>query len=336
MAASDDAQDFEHSRDALVQAVLHNLEAETGGIAPDSVTYRGEHSNDVFEIHFPKDRTMIVKWARFDWGGPRFKASRRASELLREEAGIVAPHHLDLASTLLGRPVLAYWKIPNPTLKELWQDIPDEKRTDVLRSLGRLIRRIHNVRLPGSGLLPDAARPDSSLSDFLRSDLVDRLEPALSEQWPSGLSLVQELVEATPEVAERSAETDSVLVHNDLHMSNILCEVEDDDVRCVGVIDLEAAWAAPAAADLATMEVLQSPPVAPAPHEDWVEAVFDGYGKSFDPGLMRFFRSYHLINLGFHAALLGHDHRAEEIGQRARLEDVASYFGNGGKAAARV
>lgn len=275
------------------------------------------HSNDLIELRFGDRhgvRTMIVKRSRHDWAAPRFAASRRASTLLREEAGLVAPVPLELPDDIEDWPVEAYWRVPLPTMRELWPSVGAEERPRVLGRLGALIRRIHSVRLAGHGPLPEAEDNGRPLERFLRDDLIERLRPAVAGEWAAGLDPLDRLIERMPSVAEQIGEGAARLVHSDLHMGNIFCEVGDDGrIDCVGVLDLESAFAGPAEADLANAELMNSPLfdtyLTPC-ERDWIR---EGYADPISNLALGFFRAYHHLNLGFYAAMIGEHHHARQI-----------------------
>lgn len=304
----------------LIDSLLTDLDAQTAEAEPCGLTVSEEYSNDLAEIRFSDGRTLMVKRARARWAAPRFDASRRAAKLLRERCGIVAPEHFPVPIGPDRLACHAYWRIPLPTLKDVWPQIPPRLRPDVLRSWGELIGRIHEPTLPGFGPFERIARTPSPLAAFLEDDLVRRLGPAVTDVWPEGLEALQQLIEAIPAVAARAGDT-AVVVHNDMHMENVLCEVGSAAVRCVGVLDLEAAFAGPPEADLAMAEVLHGRLFAQPLEPEWLEPVLEGYGRPLEPRILAFFRAYHLLNLGFHAALVGHEEHARDVA-RAALQEV--------------
>ena len=304
----------------LLDPLLRALGSETAGAEPHAVVCRDEHSNDLAEVHFDDGRPLMVKRARHPWAAAQYQASRAAARLLRKRTGVVGPQHVDVPVDLDDRPVEAYWRIPLPTLRELWPRVPERARPAVLRSWGRLIRRVHGVKLVGHGPLPEAIREASSLAGFLEGDLEARLLPAVRATWPAGLSAVERLIEAIPEVAAHVGDLRGVLIHNDLHMANVLCRVEGQTVRCVGVLDLEAAFSGPVEADLARIRVLHGPLFGQPLPDPWFERVRDGYGDMLDPLVLTFFRAYHLVNIGFHAALVGYAAHAADVARAAARE----------------
>ncbi len=306
--------------DKLIRSLLHAIHEETGGAAPSSTVFRGEHSNDVAEIHFGNGRTLMVKRGRFAWAGPRFAASRLAAGLLKQKAGIVAPAPLGLPEAITTEgPIEAYWRIELPTLQELWATLPEVQRSAVLHSWGRLIRRVHRIKLLGYGPLPKARTEPVPLQEFLHTDLADRLLPAIAHNWADARGVVECLLRTIPCVAER-APAQSTLLHNDLHMGNVLCEENGETFGCVGLLDLEAAFAGPPEADLANLQVLHGPLFAQPLPGAWFQEVATGYGENLDPLLLGFFRAYHLLNLGFYSALIGHAEHAGQVAAAARVE----------------
>lgn len=294
---------------ALVEAIAD----EAGSAAPVKASWNGEHSNDILALDFDDGRTLMIKRARHDWVAPRFEAARAASRLLRHRANVVAPAPLDVPPGIDDLPVQAYWRIPLPTLGAVWPRLSERARARALHSLGRLVRRIHGIRLPGWGPLPGAVAGGESLETYLEYDLAQRLLPAVTDIWPEARPALEALVELVPGVARRAERAGGVLVHNDLHLGNVLCEVEGDDVRCVGLLDLEASLAAPAASDLASFEAMHGPLFEQSLEPRRRREFHKGYGARPDAAVFAFYGAVHLANMGFHSALLGHDEHAARV-----------------------
>lgn len=281
--------------------------------------YEG-YSNDLAEVELGDGRLLMVKRGRHEWRALRFRSSRMASRLLRERTEVVAPMHLEEPRRVGGKPVLAYWRIGLPTLEQLWPEIPRSDRGNVVRSLGRLLREIHEVTVGGFGPLAEAGRRPT-LDRFLTEDLEQRLLPAVKHQWPSGRRLVEQLSDAISRVAENDGEV-ARLAHNDLHLDNILCEVgKGGTVRCAGVLDLEAAVGGPAEADLASADVLHQPLFAQEEQaEGFQDHVRAGYDQELDETTVSFFRAYHLLNMGYYAAVVGQREHAGHVARAAEHE----------------
>jgi aminoglycoside phosphotransferase (APT) family kinase protein len=103
-------------------------------------------------------------------------------------------------------------------------------------------------------------------------------------------------------------------------MANVLCRVEDGEIRCVGFLDLEAALAGPPEADLAKIGIYHGPLFGKPLNGCWFERVWEGYGKPLDPIVLAFFRAFHLVNIGFHSAFTGNKAHAGEIARAAQEE----------------
>jgi aminoglycoside phosphotransferase (APT) family kinase protein len=303
----------------LIASLTRAVGTETGGAEPSDVVFHDSHSNDVMELRFDDGRTLMVKRGRYDWVAPRFRASRLASELLQEQADIVAPAPLQIPEDLAEQPLEAYWRVDLPTLQELWPSLPAAKQAAVLRSWGELVGRLHAIRVRGHGPLCGAAER-LSFADFLGADLGYRLYPALAGEWPESLGILEALRQAIPSVTERVPIDGSILLHNDMHMGNVLCEVQSGRVRCVGLLDLETAFAGPPEADLAIMEVHHGPLFDQPIDGDWFDEVRAGYARPLDPVVMTFFRAYHLLNMGFYSVLVGHREHADRVAAEASRE----------------
>ncbi|HET6567224.1 MAG TPA: phosphotransferase, partial [Rhodothermales bacterium] len=227
---------------------------------------------------------------------------------------ILAPRPLDLSAAIGDLAVEAYWRIDRPTLAEVWPALPERDRAWTLRHWGGLMARLHRIRFPGHGAL--AAGGKDSLAAFLQSDLGTRLLPAVQQTWPEAVRAVDRLLKQIGVIAPR-VDRNGVLVHNDLHMHNVLCERSKHLVRSIGVLDLEAAFAGPPEADMAHTEVLHGPLLGKQLPEGWIEEVLTGYGRELDPVVRAYFRAFHLVNFGYHAALCDWPDHAADLLQAA-------------------
>ncbi len=306
-----------HEQD--VNRILKHVEDRTGGAAPSSVRIRDDHSNMLAEVRFSGGRTLVIKQARYVSLSAGFDASRIAADLLHERTDVIAPHYFTVDDRLLGAPVLVYWRIEHPTLEDLWPNLDEGERRGALRSWGALTRRIHTVRLPGSGHLRHAYRERMPLRRFLQSDFEERLLPSLDETWEEGAALAHALSVMLPEVEARASRRANVLVHGDLFAANVLCR-RKAGVDCVGVIDFEDAFAGPPEAELARTEILHGPLFGRHWPGDWFGELRAGYDEPLDPVLMSFFRMYHMLNMGFHAAQIGLNAHAAQVAEAARRE----------------
>lgn len=306
----------------VLSHVLTAAQTDMPGIRPIDVALCDAHSNDRAAIRFSHGRTLVVKRARHAWASDRFAASRHACDLIQRRTGILAPRPLELPPSIDGLAVEAYWRIDHPTLAEVWKTLPNQAHTWTLRHWGRLMARLHRIRFPGHGSLASGGK--DSLASFLQADLGTRLLPAVEQTWPEAAPVVDRLLEMAGIVAIR-ADHNGVLVHNDLHMHNVLCEPGKHTVRSIGVLDLEAAFAGPAEADMAHTEVLHGPLLGRQLPEGWIDEVLEGYGRELDPVLRAYFRAFHLVNLGYHAALCDWpDHAADLLNAAAENLDLCS------------
>jgi len=294
---------------------------------PREIDRSSGYCNERLEFRFDSGPALIVKRARFDWVAERMRASRQAAALLRRRTGVIAPAHLDVERDARGRAVEAYWRIPQPTLAELWPNIPEKRRPQALRSWGELLRRVHKVKLSAAGTL-HGSRGAADLAAHLASDLQDRLLPALADTWPSAVPTAESLLREVDEVHARSRTRPTVLLHNDFHMGNVLCERRPRSIRCVGVIDLETAWAGPAESDVALVRMLHGPLFGQELPAGWNSHFLKGYGAELDPIVLRFFYHMHMLNHGYFAATCGWDEHVRDIeaamGGRVAFEVPAS------------
>ncbi|HEV7367917.1 aminoglycoside phosphotransferase family protein [Arenibaculum sp.] len=263
-------------------------------------------SNAVYRLGFAHGDDLIVKIASHPELVRGFAPERTAARLARQ-AGLLAPDHLPAVSAPDAAPggitFVAYPRIGLPTLADLWPRL-SWQRPGALTSWGALMRCLHEIRLPGAGPLPQAVSGSRTPSAFLGDDLERRLGRAVRAGWPEGVPALEKLGEA---VGRRSARLDArgvVLNHGDLFAPNLLCEA-DGPVRCVGLLDLEDALAAPPEADLARTELLHGPLFGNPLPQGWFDLVLAGYGGDVDRGLIALFRAYHLLNMAYHCAITG-------------------------------
>jgi aminoglycoside phosphotransferase (APT) family kinase protein len=295
-----------------IQAVLSSLFASGEDVVLESATWSGTTSNDVFELRLRDGRTVMLKQARHEWARDRFVASRRAARLLRDHTDVEAPRPIDLPDDPDGPPVHAYWRIQLPTLDRVWPSLHPRARLAAVDSLGSLLACLHTVPTSSWGRLAAEGEP-VSLQDFLGWDLGGRLLPALHAIWPEASEPVERLRRLVPDLVSRVGDRPPTLAHNDVHMGNVLCRVEAEGVRCVGLLDLEASCSLPAESDAASLLVLHGPLFEQALERRWRAAALRAHGFPFDPWAVSFFEAMHLANLGFHSALLGHAVHAAQV-----------------------
>ncbi|MBW3571594.1 MAG: aminoglycoside phosphotransferase family protein [Gemmatimonadetes bacterium] len=296
--------------DRLVRALLP---VAAPGIERRQVRIRhlDAHSNDVAEVRVPDGRVLMVKRGRYPWSAARLTASRTAAGLLRG-AYVRVPQPIPLPDGVDQEPVEAYWRIEHPTLQELWPTLSPARRRHALRSLGRLLRRVHRVEAGRHGPLGGGEAP-ASLEAHLAADLGWRLLPAVYGEWPQAAWEVERLVALIPRLAERLGDAPPVLLHGDVHLGNVLCDTGYGGARCVGLLDLESAGGGPAEADLAIAQLHHGPLFASPLPDGWFRALLRGYGREPDPFALGFYRAVHLANMGFHSALVGHAEHAESV-----------------------
>lgn len=300
-----DAMPIPHS---LVRALL-----PVAGVPREKVRIRSldAHSNDVAEVRVADGRVLMVKRGRYPWSAARLRASRAAAALLRD-ADVLVPQPLALPAEMGAQPVEAYWRIDRPTLLELWPDLSPARRRQAVRSLGRLLRRVHGVAVHRHGPL-DADHAPASLAAHLEADLGLRLFPAVEGVWPAALPHLERLIGVANRVAERLAGAPAVLLHGDVHLGNVLCEDDGAAVRCVGLLDLEGAAGGPAESDLAIAQVHHGALFAAPLPAGWFRTLLGGYRREPDPFVLGFYRAVHLANMGFHSALVGHGEHAAGV-----------------------
>ena len=277
-----------------------------GSHRPARVRHEFRGSNDLLDVRLG-DRRLMLKRGLEPWSSERFATARTVARLIGERSEMLTPAYLPTGDAVDGWPVLAWWRVEQPTLEELWPGLDADPRAGALRSLGDLLARLHRIPADhwgSSGLTPT----NEDDHHFLLWDLEGRLRRAVIGSWPEALPLVERAVELAAELW--MVDPEPCLAHNDVHISNILCSVEDGGVRCVGFLDLEAAGGALPEADLSYLALIHSTPMAGDLGRRWFARVLEGYDAPVCDRRMRLFRLYHLLNIGIHAALSGEHERA--------------------------
>ncbi len=296
----------------LLRKVIESAVGERNGRPAAAVDSVIGCSNHLARVRLPGAGMLVIKRSPHAWGAACFEASRRAAELLRRDTTVLAPRPLPLPDEVRA-PVEAYWHIDLPTLWELWPNLSERTRAGALESWGTLMREIHRIELPRYGSLGPGAERFERLADLLQHDLGERLFPATAGEWEAGADLVWRLMAVLDEVGRRTAGRRPCLLHNDLQMKNVLCEVDRTGVRCSGVLDLERATAGPPESDVAALEVLHGSLFTMPMDDASLDAIRDGYAAELDPWLIHFFHAYHLVNLGFFSAHIGDVKHAELV-----------------------
>ncbi len=292
--------------------VLDHIGERADSPADYHVIRRDRHSNSVDEVHLGDGRILVIKRARDPANIYRFRASRLAAQLVAEVPGLKTPRYVPTPDELADEAVLIYWWVAGPTLHELWPDVIEGDRGRVVRGWGALIRSLQTVELPGHGPVVESVRDDTPLERFMELDLADRLLPAVTEHWPTGVEAVELLLEATPDAARANEGRPPVLVHNDLFDQNVICR-EEPQVECIGAIDFEDAFSGPPEAEIAKTEILHGPLFGQPWTWDWLPHLLDGWGRDADPLLLSFYRAYQLVNMGLHAAGSGLADHADAV-----------------------
>lgn len=297
-----------------VRLLLDRMKLVDEGVEVE-ISFDERHSNSLAKARFPSGRILVIKRARYIGMASRFDTSVVASRLIGEGTRLLTPRYLELPDLDDAPPVLVYWWIPSPTLSSLWPELDGPARARALVGCGQLLRELHEIRLQAHGPLLESESSTRTLITFLTEDLHERLHPAIEASWPGHERTLERLDEAFSTALEGRDDPSAVLVHNDLFSANVLCEANEAGPKCVGVLDFEDAISGPAEADLAKTEILHGPLFGRELTASWFENVLDGYSERTDAQLLAVFRAYHLLNMGYHAALIGLHEHAEEVGR---------------------
>ena len=293
-----------------INEFVHDSRARLPDIRVMRIGTHSGHSNDIAEATFSDGSTLLIKRARHEWAAASFAAAAEAARLISAGSDIVVPQPLP---GLTAGDVQAYWRIDLPTLAQLWPGLSGNARAEALRSLGELMRRLHEITIPVWGPIGGSGR-DATPGAAMERDLRDRLLPAVYAHWPRGAWSLERLIDAIPVVARMHERHTPRLVHADLHLGNVLCSVEDGDVKCVGLLDLDDVSGGAAEADIACFEMLHGPLFERQIDDDMIGEVRQGYdARRLESRLLDFYRCAHLANQGFCSGLLQHEEHAAAI-----------------------
>lgn len=297
--------------DELVSAILADTLSEHAEASGFTVNRHHEFANDMAVVTLADGRRMMVKRGRHPWSAERFSVARRAARLLRTAAGIVVPEPLDLRPDLAPEPLEAYWRIELPLFAEVWKELGPPQRRASMRSLGRLIRRVH-ASAEALDLQRRALEPEPFSVEAVECDLVGRLLPAIAGEWREALEPLQLLIDAAP-AALRTAAATPVVLHGDLHLGNVLCHRAERQARCVGLIDLEWVHSGPPESDFARFQVMHTGPFDMPVEGHALEWAHEGYDRPLDRRLLSIYSLYHLLNLGLYSAVIGDGWHADAV-----------------------
>ncbi|GAA3614816.1 hypothetical protein GCM10022223_33840 [Kineosporia mesophila] len=203
-------------------------------------------------------------WVSRAWVGDeyvvRLNTDRRHRDAYRHEAAVVGllagaqvPHARLLAhDDGPDGPWCISERLPGQTLHEAWPAADPATRQAMIESLGSALRALHRIRVP-AGLLPPwlagalGGEPWPAFHPPVVSATLQQVEAA--RRQPDHDSRL--LVDVAGWIQERLAlfaADEPVLVHGDLHGSNVIV----DRGRVSGIIDFAEALAQPADAELDT------------------------------------------------------------------------------------
>lgn len=144
-------------------------------------------------------------------------------------------------------------RLPGRTLHEAWPTADESTRRSLIESLGTALRALHRVPVPPD-LLPPwlsdalAGAPWPAYHPPVVQATLQQVEAA-SRMPGRDAGLLADVANWVEERLPLFADDDPVLVHGDLHGSNLMV----DDGRVTGLIDFAEALAQPADAELDTI-----------------------------------------------------------------------------------
>lgn len=185
----------------------------------------------------------VLRFRPPERSGESLLTEQTLSRLLEGRAPVPQIVLADTSRTLVNADYVVLRRLPGEPLARVWlREESHARRRELVRQWVGLLRTIHEVRLPACGgfhggeLVPAAS---------WRAYLGGRIERRLSRvrACPGADTVLLDAIAATWRRHAAALElAEPCLVHRDLHFGNVL--VEGD--RITGVIDFEAAVAAPA------------------------------------------------------------------------------------------
>jgi aminoglycoside phosphotransferase (APT) family kinase protein len=155
------------------------------------------------------------------------------------KAGIKVPRVLD-HGTVEGKSYLVMEKVPGRKLSEIWPKLSADQKERFVVQIVEQLRIFHSLGFPKYSLR-SLNREFDNFKDFVRSltdfSVID--ETKLDEATANNLTLLKAYYRDHENVLDEIGT--AVLVHNDMHFENILCE--NDQVT--GIIDFDFARQAP-------------------------------------------------------------------------------------------
>lgn len=186
--------------------------------------------------------------------GPFRDSFRHEATVVNLLAGSAVPHARHLAhGDGPDEPWYVSERLPGRTLHEAWPAADLPTRRAIIESLGAALRALHRVPVP-AGLLPPwladalAGKPRAAFHPPVVSAALQQVEAArrLPGHDPR---LLAEVADWIQERLALFAADEPVLVHGDLHGSNVIV----DQGRITGLIDFAEALAQPADVELDTI-----------------------------------------------------------------------------------
>lgn len=144
-------------------------------------------------------------------------------------------------------------RLPGRSLHETWPTADSRTRRSIIESLGIALRSLHSVRVPADLLPPwladaHAGKPRMAFHPPVVSFALQLVEDA-RRQPDHDAHLIADIADWIQERLPLFADDQSVLVHGDLHGSNVIV----DQGRVTGLIDFAEALAQPADVELDTL-----------------------------------------------------------------------------------
>jgi aminoglycoside phosphotransferase (APT) family kinase protein len=173
--------------------------------------------------------------------GAAFRKEQALFEWLRGRVPVPEVIALEESGEPLGAAYLICRRVPGESLARVWVRAEARQREWLLGQLAALLRTLHEVSFPACGELAGGElRPAESWRSYLDERLRRRL--GIVRALPGAPHGLLDAVEAFARRAAPALEAGAGrLVHRDLHFGNVLVE----ETRITGLLDFEAALAAP-------------------------------------------------------------------------------------------
>lgn len=245
-----------------------------------STSIRRIIEGDEYEVHRVVLSDGIIAYLRIAWPGVSpLKVAREAWAMDQaRSAGVPVPHTIAVRSIETSdgdRAAMVVTESRGRQLGSFCRSLSTADRAQVMTEIGRTLRTLHTIAMPGAGLPDDHGhweRPDAKRRSYVSAVLDDSRHLAAAGFSSSEIERVRQIVGS--EIV--GVEDPPVLCHGDLAEDHLFL---DQDLHIVGLIDWGQWYAGSAASELSGITMRY-------PRVD-AEAIIAGAGFQLDKEFRR-------------------------------------------------